>query len=104
MTFLATIATETLRAVLVTVRAERDHVAARLIDTELFYRQPIVTNDTGYGHWQATRGDYDLDCTVGSGRTEQEAIDHLIEREDDQRAGAQAFDDGGMAEERARHP
>jgi hypothetical protein len=101
---LADISTPILLAILVQARIDRDHVAARLIDTELFYRQPIVTHDTGYGHWMATRGDYDLDCTVGSGRTEAEAIEHLIEREEDQRAGAQAFDDGGMAEERARHP
>ena len=32
--------------------------------------------------WAATRGDFDLGCLVGSGATEQEAIDDLIEQED----------------------
>jgi hypothetical protein len=83
---LATVATETLRTILVQARIDRDHVAARLIDTELFYRQPIVTHDCGYGHWMATRGDYDLDCLVGTGRNEQEAIEMLIDWEADHRA------------------
>ena len=32
--------------------------------------------------WAATRGDFDLGCLVGSGATEQEAIDDLLEQED----------------------
>jgi len=111
---LATIATDILRAILVDMRAKGDHVAVRLIDDELFYRQPIVTNDTGYGVWIATRGDYDLDCTTGQGRTEAEATMDLVEREEDIRAHLDleaerfaydhSFDDGGRAEERRRHP
>ena len=32
--------------------------------------------------WAATRGDFDLGCLVGSGATEQEAIDDLLEQEE----------------------
>jgi hypothetical protein len=102
-TLLATIGTETLRAILVDARAKRDYVVVRLIDDELFYRQPIVTHRGDY-EWTATRGDYDLDCLVGHGRTEVEAIEHLIEREEDQREDQMAGIDYGMVEERLRHP
>jgi hypothetical protein len=35
--------------------------------------------------WMATRGDYDLDCLVGYGATEEEAIAELLEMEEDRR-------------------
>ena len=109
---LAFIPSANLRNMLTFFRDAGDAVAVRLIDTELFYRQPVVTRDCGYGHWMATRGDYDLDCLVGTGRTEAEAIDMLIDWEADHRARYDALpspsggsvDDGGMAEERSRHP
>ena len=88
MSALSSVHTATLRALLDVFRAKGDHVAVRLIDTELFYRQPIVTHDCGYGHWMATRGDYDLDCLVGTGSSEQEAIEMLIDWEADHRAKA----------------
>ena len=100
---LASIHAATLRALLDVYRAKGDTVAVRLIDTELFYRQPIVTSDCGYGHWMATRGDYDLDCTVGTGRSEAEAIEHLLDLEDDIRNPVEPVD-YGKAEERRRHP
>jgi hypothetical protein len=103
---LASIHVATLRALLDVYRAKGDTVAARLIQTELFYRQPIVTHAGEYGDWIATRGDYDLDCTVGWGRSEADAVADLLDIEEDQRADGRALpvDDGGMAEERARHP
>jgi hypothetical protein len=103
-TLLATIGTDTLRLILVDARAKGDHVAARLVDTELFYRQPIVTGNPVPGHWTATRGDYDLDCTVGWGSTRCDAIADLLDREDDLRADEVAGIDYGMVEERERHP
>lgn len=33
--------------------------------------------------WSATRGDYDLGSLMGLGHTEEEAIEDLLEREDD---------------------
>lgn len=52
-------------------------------------REPIVTKyvyppipDRQFD-WAATRGDYDLGCRVGWGRTEADAIAELLELEDD---------------------
>jgi len=102
--FLADVATDFLRVILGEARIDRDHVSARLIEAELFYRQPIVAKPDYIG-WTATRGDYDLDDRVGHGRTEAEAIEDLLEGEEwDRERAAAEFDDGGMAEERARHP
>lgn len=71
---LAHINDATLRVILVDVRARGDHVVARMIDTELFHRQ----------REEDIRAHLDLEA-------ERFAYDH-------------SFDDGGMAEERARHP
>lgn len=106
---LAFIPSANLRNMLTYFRDERDHVAVRLIDTELFYRQPIVTrcNPTPIPvrdfDWTATRGDYDLGDRIGYGATEDEAIASLLGIEEDDREDS--FQPGdGMAEERLRHP
>jgi hypothetical protein len=101
---LATLSTYMLRRLLADARRDLDTVAVRLIDTELFYRQPVMTHYCDYGHWMATRGDYDLDCTVGTGSSEAEAIEVLLDLEADLRADEAAGIDYGMVEERARHP